>query len=283
MIFNKNTFEEEDVSDRPLNEIFKKCVEEDYILMVKNPLVEEGEKFEPEKRWNIFKAHTYGRHRNIYFGKFPTADPESFHENTKILISRLKGQMWIPWMRTQSLYNFFNMPWNRELFNLPENRNFKVDIYDKISLKKIGSLDCTRENKLNHTIGTLWSYFQSYYIIHIYDPLTDPVTYIFYFLNVKEIIENLTQKVTDKDSEWMSLYNFPPRRQNLDWFSWLDQNFISKRDLTISNLSSLMNAWNIFRMKSESEVIDFLTRTSNSLYRSLHINSLFPGLKYLLH
>ncbi|MHA1610502.1 MAG: deaminase domain-containing protein [Promethearchaeota archaeon] len=139
--------------------------------MLRNPSIDEEEqKFKYLSKSARQKAEVYSFNKGFYFTKFPGIEPEKFNQVIKKTVREIRkdGGRKLP----DNLFRFFNAQQRRKRFNLAPGTMFKIDIYDRVSLKLIGGANAT--NFAKYTTKDLANYFNSYYIIHIYDPKPMP-------------------------------------------------------------------------------------------------------------
>ena len=139
--------------------------------MPKNPSSDEKEqKFLYLSKSARQKAEVFAYNKGIYFTKFSGIEPQKFNQVIRKTVREIQkdGEKESP----TTLFRFFNAQQRRKRFNLAPSTMVTIDIYDRVSLKLIGHLDTTNTTK--NTTKDLVDYFNSHYIIHIYDPKPMP-------------------------------------------------------------------------------------------------------------
>ncbi len=139
--------------------------------MPKNPSSDEKEqKFLYLSKSARQKAEVFAYNKGIYFTKFSGIEPQKFNQVIRKTVREIQkdGEKESP----TTLFRFFNAQQRRKRFNLAPGTMVTIDIYDRVSLKLIGNLDTTNTTK--NTTKDLVNYFNSHFIIHIYDPKPMP-------------------------------------------------------------------------------------------------------------
>jgi hypothetical protein len=159
--------------------------------MLRNPSIDEKEqKFKYISKSARQKAEVYSFNKFYYFTKFPGIEPEKFNQVIRKTVREIRkdGSRRFP----DNLFRFFNAQQRRKRFNLAPGTMFKIDIYDRVSLKLIGSVDTTNFTK--SCTKDLANYFDSNYIIHIYDPKPMPKDLVHKNGNLKDFfnIDNIS-------------------------------------------------------------------------------------------
>jgi hypothetical protein len=212
-------YEEFDVTDMPIEEAWHKFQNKEYILLIQNPttLIEDNRRFK-------LRIQDFGKmaekmakdHRGLYVTRMPYTPIEKFPGAVKKLYKEIQSYN-KKIKRGISLAKFFKSKKIRNLFNLPENRTFKVAIHDKVSLKRLGFMDTITEDVMEgHTVKDLSSYLDSYYIVHIYDPES---------YSVKKIVELILKIKKNFEDVYYACFDIRAKlKEDINKFIPLDPN-----------------------------------------------------------
>ena len=202
--------------------------------LLRNPSNDEKEhKFSYLKKSAQQKANVHSLSKEFYFTKFPGIEPEKLTQIIEKTIREIRknGEKLVP----DNLAKFFNAQQRRKRFNLAPGTMFKIDIYDQISLKLIESFDTI--NYTNYNTKDLVNYFNSHYIVHIYDPKPMPKDLVhknvklndFFNINKISISCNISryqgyQIINQIKNEEIKLYKSKTNKVNvLNWIQTIPQ------------------------------------------------------------
>ncbi|MHA1745655.1 MAG: hypothetical protein ACTSWW_06625 [Promethearchaeota archaeon] len=237
--------------------------------MLRNLSIDEKEqKFKYLSKSARQKAEVYSLNQ-FYFTKFPGIEPEKFNQVIRKTVREIRkdGCRRFP----DNLFRFFNAQQRRKRFNLAPGTMFKIDIYDQVSLKLIGSFNTT--NFMKYSTKDLANYFNSHYIIHIYDPKPMPKDLVHKNGNLKDFfninIDNISissnisryqgyQILNKIKNEEVKLYRSKTEKVNvLNWTQTIPQ--MKNKQMGIRR-SALHLALGIYKIKigNQEEVEGYL-------------------------
>ncbi|MHA1613029.1 MAG: hypothetical protein ACTSYU_13310 [Promethearchaeota archaeon] len=157
------------VHNLPLKEVIRLCrPENQHYLVIQNTLSYAQQRKYTFRPWTVDRFSSMIRHEHVYFSFFPDfpRSPHSFYQACKKLTKMIKSDGDSILKIGKTCHDFFAQPKVRNLFQLPENKTFTVELYDRSNNALILKPDL-KEWKLQQLYDALKS---KQYLIHIIDP-----------------------------------------------------------------------------------------------------------------
>ncbi|MHA1672110.1 MAG: hypothetical protein ACTSYI_00655, partial [Promethearchaeota archaeon] len=157
------------IHNLPLKEVIRLCrPENQHYLVIQNTLSYAQQRKYTFRPWTADRFTRMIRQEHVFFSFFPdfVRSPHEFYRSCKQLTKMIRSEGESLWKGGDSCHDFFQRPNVREIFGLPENKGFSIEVYDRANNTLVLSPDLKKWK-----VQQLYDAIQTQqYLIHIIDP-----------------------------------------------------------------------------------------------------------------